>query len=496
MVIVAKWLRRWIVAPISLVRFQSVTPINLGGVMPEVRIGRQIPTEFVTLPYYKTKGAEAIKLYNKTGRTAQEWQELLIYDILAQNEEKLWTHTKFGYSVPRRNGKNEVVAIRELWGLKNGEHIMHTAHRTSTTHAAWDRLLKLVTKAKLQIKSSYRAFGKEHIELENGGKIEFRTRTAKGGLGEGFDLLVIDEAQEYTDDQESALKYVVSDSNNPQTVYCGTPPTPVSSGTVFLKLRQNALGGKTVNTGWAEWSVDKKTDVRDKEAWYQTNPSLGTILTERKILDEVGNDDDDFNIQRLGLWLRYNQKSAISSNEWAELQVQAMPKLVGGLFLGVKYSKDGTNVAMSVASRTDDGRIFVECIDCRPTRAGNSWMIPFMMNPNVYDIVVDGANGQQLLEENMREMKLKAPLLPTVKEVIVANAAFEQGIFSKEICHAGQPSLAQTVSNSEKRAIGTNGGFGYKSLADNIEIALMDSTILAYWLCSETKIHEKQRISY
>ena len=67
-----------------------------------------------------------------------------------------------------------------------------------------------------------------------------------------------------------------------------------------MKLRQNALGGKTVNTGWAEWSVDKKTDVRDKEAWYQTNPSLGTILTERKILDEVGNDDDDFNIQRLG----------------------------------------------------------------------------------------------------------------------------------------------------------------------------------------------------
>lgn len=196
MVIVAKWLRRWIVAPISLVRFQSVTPINLGGVMLEVRIGRQIPTEFVTLPYYKIKGAEAIKLYNKTGRTAQEWQELLIYDILAQNEEKLWTHTKFGYSVPRRNGKNEVVAIRELWGLKNSEHIMHTAHRTSTTHAAWDRLLKLVTKAKLQIKSSYRAFGKEHIELENGGKIEFRTRTAKGGLGEGFDLLVIDEAQE------------------------------------------------------------------------------------------------------------------------------------------------------------------------------------------------------------------------------------------------------------------------------------------------------------
>ena len=163
------------------------------------------------MPYHRTKGKEAVNLYNKTAKEAQEWQELLLYDILAQNTDKLWIHTKFGYSVPRRNGKNEIVAIREMWGLKHGEKILHTPHRTTTTHAAWERLLDLLTKAKIEITSSYRAFGKEHIEIKGGGKIEFRTRTSKGGLGEGFDLLVIDEAQEYTDDQESALKYVVSD---------------------------------------------------------------------------------------------------------------------------------------------------------------------------------------------------------------------------------------------------------------------------------------------
>lgn len=65
--------------------------------------------------------------------------------------------------------------------------------------------------------------------------------------------MVIDEAQEYADDQESAFKYVVTDSQNPQTLFCGTPPTPVSSGTVFLKLRNAALQGETQNTGWAEW---------------------------------------------------------------------------------------------------------------------------------------------------------------------------------------------------------------------------------------------------
>lgn len=56
-----------------------------------------------------------------------------------------------------------------------------------------------------------------------------------------------DEAQEYTDEQESALKYVVSDSKNPQTIFCGIPPTTVSSGTVFLKYRERTLQGQTDN---------------------------------------------------------------------------------------------------------------------------------------------------------------------------------------------------------------------------------------------------------
>ena len=249
----------------------------------DVRLGRQTPTAAVVLPYTETCGQEAIDLYNTTGRTAQQWQELLLYDILARNENDLWVHTKFGYAVPRRNGKNEIAAIRELYGLKQGESILHTAHRTTTSRAAWERLCHLLDKAKIPYKS-IQAVGREHIQLEDStGRIEFRTRSSKGGLGEGFDLLVIDEAQEYTDDQASALKYVVTDSENPQTLFCGTPPTPVSSGTVFLKMRNAALRGDTQNTGWAEWSVEQQTDPHDVEAWYRTNPSLGTIFTERSV---------------------------------------------------------------------------------------------------------------------------------------------------------------------------------------------------------------------
>ena len=107
--------------------------------MPKKRIGRQTPTRSFVLPYRKSFGAKAAELYNSTGRKAQKWQELLLRDMMAVTSGKnvLWKQTKFGYSVPRRNGKNEVVAIREMWGLTHGEHILHTAHRTTTTHSAW-----------------------------------------------------------------------------------------------------------------------------------------------------------------------------------------------------------------------------------------------------------------------------------------------------------------------------------------------------------------------
>lgn len=468
--------------------------------MSELRKGRQTPTASVVLPYKKTYGQEAIDLYNSTGKTAQEWQELLIYDMLSVNDDELWVHTKFGYSIPRRNGKSEVLLIREFQGLKKGEQILHTAHRTPTSHSAWEKLCNLLEKSGLKEGKDFKTlkqFGLETIELfSTGGRVNFRTRSSKGGLGEGYDLLVIDEAQEYTDDQEAALKYVVTSSLNPQTVFCGTPPTLTSSGTVFTKFRNNTLQGKGINSFWAEWSVEDESDVKDKELWYECNPSLGTIFTERSVIDEIGTDDLDFNIQRLGLWLKYNQKSAISKKEWKFLECDELPKLVKGVCVGIKYGQDGTNVAMSVACKTEDNKVFIEAIDCQNIRSGNKWIVEYLTKMNTKQIVVDGANGQALLLEELKANKVKNVVAPTVKEIIIAHSSFEQGLYSQNICHMEQPSLERVVSNCEKRHIGSNGGFGYKSQKEDIEIALLDSVVLAYWSCINCKEKRKQKISY
>lgn len=464
------------------------------------RIGIQTPTKSVILPYKNSDGKEAIELYEKSGREAYDWQKFLIDAILAKNKDDLWTHLTFGYSVPRQNGKNEILAIRELKGLFEGECILHTAHRTTTSAAAFNRLVAILEEMGYVAQQDFhqiKAIGREYIEFyETGGSVDFRTRSSLGGLGESFDLLVIDEAQEYTDDERSALIYTISASPNPQTIMTGTPPTPLSSGTVFTNLREDILFGESEDYGWAEWSIEKEGNPKDKELWYQANPSLGIRLTERTVQAEVGNDDLDFNIQRLGLWVQYNQQSVISEDEWKALHVDDLPKLKGKLFAGIKYGYDGTNVAMSIAVKTEDDDIFVETIDCKSIRDGNGWIIHFLRNADVQEVVIDGANGQDILEKAMKDANLKKPTLPTVKEIILSNSMFEQALYQQTIKHRSQPSLFQVVTNCEKRNIGTSGGFGYRSQIEENDIALMESMILAHWACAEAKEPKKQRIRY
>lgn len=467
------------------------------------RIGRQTPTVSRVLPYTDTRGGEAVLLYNQSRRKAQEWQELMMYDIMAQNLDGQWTHMKFGWSVPRQNGKSELLIIRAIWGLTHGERVLYTAHLVNTSHAAWEKTAALLEEMGFTENVDFKRLAQKGAEVlewlgKGGGRINFRTRTVRGGLGETYDLLIIDEAQEYTADQEGAIKHVITASPNPQTLMCGTPPTMISKGTVFTAYRGKVLSGEEEDAGWAEWSVPQMSDTKDVDLWYETNPSLGLLTTERTIRNSFGSDTVDDNIQRLGLWLLMNLHSAISEDDWDRCRLEGKPEISGvpALYMGVKYGKDGVNVSAAVAVKTDDGRIFVEALDCRSARSGNSWIIAFLQNPHFKAVAADGANGQRILADEIEDAGVSeaAVIFPKVPDITTANALFEQELFGGTICHSGQPSLTQIATNCEHRAIGTSGGFGYKSLLEGADVSILEAVSLAHWLCATAKEEEPQMI--
>lgn len=465
----------------------------------ENRIGRQEPTARIALPYSSTDGREAVDLYELTGQAAMAWQKLLVSDILARNGDGLWTHARYGYEVPRQNGKGEILAIRELYALAISERVLHTAHLVQTSHKAYERLCALLDKLGVEY-HSIKAKGQELVEIMDGGRVEFRTRTARGGLGESYDLVIIDEAQEYQTDHETALLYVISASKNPQLIMTGTPPTPVSSGTVFRDYRDAVLSGGKEDSGWAEWSVGEMSDIHDRECWYQTNPSLGIRLQERTIKSELGDTDAkkiDFNIQRLGLWIRENQQSAILKPDWDKTLLHRLPELAGKIHVGIKYAKAGESVSVAIAIRTKDGRIFVEVVNRLMVRDGTEWITGFLLRnkSKINKVIIDGDNGKDILRDAMKERKLKGCVIPKVPDIKKANATFEKLIYDGTLCRMEQPSLTQVVTNCCKRMIGSNGGFGYQAIYEEMDISLLDSVMLAAWSVTEHPDRKPQKMS-
>ena len=465
------------------------------------KIGRQEPTKSYTLPYTKTLGPEVVSYYEEvSGRKLYPWQVSQIYDIMAIDDENLFIHVLYGLAISRRNGKSEIVLAIVLWLLKQGKKILYTAQSTDTCHELYEwRMLPLVERSDMEIVSQFRAYGKEHIYLSNGGKLDFRTRTNTGRLGTGYDVVIIDEAQEYTPNQQGALKYVTTDSQNPLQIMIGTPPTTKSGGVVFPRFRDEVLSGDGIDSGWAEWGIDDEVDdVTNVDYWYETNPSLGLPdgLTERNLRAEIGRPQSadqklDVEIQRLGLWLKYSQKSAISEKEWQALTLKKLPKLKGKLFVGIKFGHDVPSTTMAIAVKTDNGT-YTEVIDNRPTRAGIDWIMAFLKKADIGGVVVDGQSGIKILQSEMKKARLKEPVTLTTAEYIEANTMFEQALDAGTICHGEQSSMLQVINNCKKRAIGTS-GWGYESSDPNCDIGLLDATLLAYY-ASETIKPPKPRI--
>lgn len=267
--------------------------------MSEKRYGNQTPTEFVVQPYENSRGQQSIDLYESSGRTLYPWQKQAITDMLAIYEDSvngcLFVHDEIGYSVARRNGKTEIMLCRILDGYLNSENGLYTAHLVDSSTDMAEKTAQLfhdlgfeeiIRETEDTIYKDAFMFKKQRgaqriIFFNEDGSIrcyvDFRTRSGQGGLGKGYDYVILDEAQEYTKEQQTALKYVISAAKNPQKIMCGTPPTTVSKGTVFEKYRKDVLSGvKDDSSMWFAWAVDKKPkDVSDKELWYLTNPSLG-----------------------------------------------------------------------------------------------------------------------------------------------------------------------------------------------------------------------------
>ena len=451
----------------------------------------------------------AAALTDVYGLPPHPWQRLILNDWLAIDDSGKLLNSLCVLPVPRQNGKTGVCDPRETWGLvRRGEQILHTAQEFQTAKKAFDRLRKKFGTEKNDPYARYPELNalvdrytissnQMVLDLKNGGHIEFRTRGSNSDMGRGgtFDLVVIDEAQSYTDAQDAALSPLNSaaPSGSPQTILMGTVPDPrnMHKGEKFTFIRNSLHDDPYKGACIHEWAINEVGDVNDVLRWYETNPSLGFQLLEPALLKDVRTmAPDTFAREHLGWWPEtVNSTSAINEADWNACKVDN-PRKDGLVVYAVKFSPDGSRGALAACYKPKDGVPFVYVVESRSMASGMSWFVDNLTQrkDKAAQIVIDGQGNAQTLNDRLLENGVphQAIIRPKTGDVIAACAAMANAVQERQVTHYGQPGLDDSATKTRKRRIGTRGGWGFES-TDEADATLIESACLAYWGAMTTK---------
>lgn len=444
-------------------------------------------------------------LIKEYGFTPDPWQDLIADQWLARDENDAPLYLSCGLSCPRQNGKNGVIEEFELYKMVVcGERILHTAHQVKTANKSFNRLASMFADSANEelnemVVNIRRTNGEQAIYLTNGGLIEYSARSRGASRGNTYSVVILDEAQELTDEQIEALMptLAASPTGYRQMIYTGTPPSPTSPGTIFERIRKAALTNPSKTACWHEWSVadqpPKGSTFRDVvDLVYETNPAIGIRLDEEFTENEfVTMSLDGFARERLGWWCEGSANVAIPRSMWAKTGIERdeIPTQ-GKRAFGVKFAPDGSTVALCGCLLTEEGNAHIEAIHYAPLAEGITWLTEFLCNEDRAErtaaIALDGKNGMDALLDRLRdEYPRQALFIPGTKGVIASSSMFYEALRSGQITHWAndkQKALDQSALTSIKRPIGGEGGWGFGG--DNSP--LIEACALAYWTCKTT----------
>lgn len=474
-----------------------------------MRRGEQSPTYSWCGSYSRTEGPFAVAMANAYGMAPHPWQQTVLNDWLALDDDGKLLNSLCVMPVPRQNGKTGCCDPRETWGLVHrGEWILHTAQEYQTAKKAFDRLREKFGERKNDAHARYpelNALVKRYttsanqmvLDLKNGAHIEFRTRGSNDDVGRGgtFDLVVIDEAQSYTDAQDAALSPLNSaaPTGSPQTILMGTVPTPTSmhKGEKFATIRKSLHDEPYVGACIHEWSVTEIGDVADVDRWYAANPSLGYQLLESALLaDSRKMSPDTFAREHLGWWPEsVTAASAILAKDWDACRTDS-PKKDGVVVYAVKFSPDGSTGVLAACHKPDEGLPFVYVIEAKSLSHGIGWFVDNLA-PKAHkaaQIVIDGQSNAQNLNDRLLAEGVPARVIirPRTADIIAACSSLANAVKERRLLHYGQPALDDSATKTRKRRIGHFGGWGFAS-TEEADATLIEAASLAYWGAMNTK---------
>ena len=338
---------------------------------------------------------DAVFLASSYGLTPDAWQEDVLESWLGRRSDGRWSAATCGLAVPRQNGKNAVIEVRELFGMVAlGERFLHTAHEVKTARKAFLRIASFfenereypeLAALKREIRKTN---GQEAVILTNGGSVEFIARSKGSGRGFTVDVLVLDEAQDLTSEELEALLPTISaaPTGNPQVILTGTPPKPDRvQGEVFRSVREQGESGSDARLAWTDFGVGGADlpDVSDRSLWFAANPALGGRLGIGEVEREqalMADNPEGFAAERLGWWRpSVIGGGVIPMDRWHALRVDAPDGAPQAFAVDMTWDREWASIGVAVGG-------YVDVVE---HRRGSAWVVEACQNLQaVHDVAV------------------------------------------------------------------------------------------------------------
>lgn len=443
-------------------------------------------------------GPDAGFLASQYGLTPDEWQAAILEDWLGRRRDGKWSAATCGLAVPRQNGKNALIEVRELYGMAIlGERFLHTAHEVKTARKAFLRIASFFENERQYpelaalVKEVRKTNGQEAVLLTNGGGVEFIARSRGSGRGFTVDVLVCDEAQDLTDDELAALLPTISAAplGNPQVILTGTPPDPSrpGHGEVFRRVRADGEGKRDPRLSWTDFGAadGPLPDVDNRELWAWHNPAVqpgrlgvAEIERERGLMSA-----EKFAAERFGWWGDPERAvgMAFGPGAWENCAVEDPGPHVTAL--GIAVSVDRAWSSLGAAGGWGD-RLLVAAVE---RRQGTGWLVPEVkriQGERGCPVVIHGAGPASDLIPALEAAGVKLTIAKT-GDALDACAQIFDGVQEARIAHPDHPELNTAVGGAHKRSVGERWAWDRRNSAS--DVSMLEAVTLAAWKAAEAE---------
>jgi hypothetical protein len=345
--------------------------------------------------------------------------------------------------------------------------------------------------------------GEESITLQDGRRIEFKTRTKSGMRGfAGVDFLALDEAMVIAEaGLNSALPIIRASKapRGPQLCYAGSAVDQETHdhGIVWTRVRERGIAGGDESLAYFEYSLDFEhpDDVPDAVAddpgaWRQVNFALerGRVAEEHMAWERRALSDRGFKVELLGVgdWPATDGGAdvLISWDEWMEVH-DPDEVLLDPICVAYDVSPE-RHASIVAAGRSETGKMMVEIV---AARSGTGWLeerlVDLYRTHEIAEVVCDGFGPAAAIANRIDEAGI------TVKRMDSGDYGKACGLFvdhvgERTLRHLGQTELDAAIRGAKARPLVDR--WAWSRTKSTVNISPLVAATLALWSATENDV--------